>query len=114
MCPPGKEKEIIEILFKETTTLGVRCREKEGLSWKAGRGRKHSLRHRKDKICSGQHGKIIKRCRIRRCRKIAAEKKVPLRVVYEEALLAFRRYKGPGAGARSQNKYTKHIMGPKG
>jgi len=92
MCAPGKEKCIIDILLHETTTLGVRYREE-----------KRSVLERKIKTVATPYGKVrIKYAEDTNgnilkstpehddCRKIAAEKSIPLRIVYEEAMFAFR------------------------
>ena len=85
LCRPEVEKTIKEILFLETTTLGIRQRA-VSRSFVDRRSSTVDTRFgpvRVKEILS--HGKLVRRmCEYEECRRIAVEKGLPLREVYEK------------------------------
>jgi len=89
LCEPAYEKEIINVLLEETTTLGVRSyevvrtilqREKVKINTKYG--------DITVKIAKG-HGFMKAAPEYEDCKKIAEQSHVPVRLVYESAMMAF-------------------------
>lgn len=91
LSPPEKQNKLEKILFKELGTLGVR-------RWLCARHkldrRQHSVTTRwgqiEGKLASLPEGGVSFSPEFEACKKVAAEKGVPLREVHEAALKAFQ------------------------
>ncbi|MFZ5597863.1 MAG: nickel pincer cofactor biosynthesis protein LarC [Bacillota bacterium] len=90
LCRPQNREKLLKIIFSETSTLGVRCRQEtkvmlgrltEEVDTPYGR-----VRIKKALDSSGSPLRAAPE--YEDCKKIALEKGVPLRVIYEAALLA--------------------------
>ena len=99
LCRPDLAPALQELLFRETTTIGLRWR----LENKVALARefvevKTSLGNVRIKIARFNSGKIANAApEYEDCRKIAAEHSVPLKQVMEEAMQAYARiHKGEG------------------
>jgi uncharacterized protein (DUF111 family) len=87
LCRPEDSSKLSEIIFRETTTLGVRHREerREVLTrrWIAVETRWGSVRMK----VAGRNGILANYApEYEDCRRIAAEHRVPLKAVIEEAM----------------------------
>lgn len=89
LCMDSDEKDIIKVLLEETTTLGVRSYEVE-----------RTILHRESAKVNTEYGEInIKIARgpdsikaapeYEDCKKAAEQNQVPIRKVYESAMMAF-------------------------
>jgi uncharacterized protein (DUF111 family) len=92
IAEPVRRQELAEIVFAETTTLGIRCHEvqRECLErqWV-----KVPTRFGKVSVKLGlSDGKVLNAApEFEVCRRIASAKKVPLKEVQQAALAAFRK-----------------------
>jgi hypothetical protein len=101
LCQPSDETALVEILFAETSTLGVRAyqvkrtalaREVKTVETPYGLVRV--------KIATWGTGQVKFTPEYADCRKLAEERRVPLREVYQAADLAAREFEiGHGSGA---------------
>ncbi len=91
LCDPGDREHLSTIIFTETSTLGLRSyavarvalrRENASVTTSYG-----SVRV---KIAHGPDGRITTAPEYEDCKRLAQEKNVPLKVVYEAALVAAR------------------------
>jgi len=87
LVPEGLRETVLQILFSETTTLGVRIQEVERYSLP-----RHTIRvqtpfgHILVKVASNPIGEQTLAPEYDSCKKAALEHKIPLRQVYEEAI----------------------------
>jgi uncharacterized protein (DUF111 family) len=87
LIPEGLRETVLQILFSETTTLGVRIQEVERYSLT-----RHTIRvqtpfgHIIVKVASNPIGEPTLTPEYDSCRRAALKHKVPLRQVYEEAI----------------------------
>lgn len=90
LCRPRDKDALIGILFEETTTLGVRCREEKRFVLERTFGEVDTPYGRvRIKTALGSGGRRLRSApEYEDCRKISLEKGVPLRKVYEAALQA--------------------------
>lgn len=90
LCRPRDKNAILGILFEETTTLGVRCREEKRFLLERTFGEVETPygRVRIKTALDGSGRSLRSAPEYEDCKKISLEKGVPLRKVYEAALLA--------------------------
>ena len=96
LCKPEHADKLMQILFSETTTLGVRCREESrqvlARRWENVRTQWGEVRI---KIAS-MNGTVTNFApEYEDCRQIAAEQHVPLKTVMQEATRAYSKDKKP-------------------
>ncbi|MCM8758731.1 MAG: nickel pincer cofactor biosynthesis protein LarC [Candidatus Omnitrophica bacterium] len=90
LCRPIDKEKIFEIIFKETTTLGIRYREEERILLKRLQ-KKVKTKFGEIRVKVGYFaGEVVNLMpEYEDCKKIATEKKVPLKEVMQEALRAW-------------------------
>jgi uncharacterized protein (TIGR00299 family) protein len=92
VAEPSRRPELTEILFAETTTLGLRCHEVER-SCLERKSVKVRTRYGRVSVKLGlSEGKVVNAApEFEECRRIATSKKVSLKEVQQAALTAFRK-----------------------
>jgi hypothetical protein len=115
LIPEGLRETVLQILFSETTTLGVRIQEVERYSLP-----RHTIRVQTTfgnlpvKVAANPQGNYVFAPEYDGCQRAARRHKVPLRQVYEEAIFKAKeglskekKTKSKGSRKKSQTPSTK-------
>jgi len=100
LCPPEREAEILPILFSETTTLGVRVSHMEryclNREWHEVKTPYGTVRV---KVASLQGSVQTAEPEYEDCKRLAREKQVPIKQVYQAATQAWNLHRKKNSGA---------------